>query len=60
MSDIIGKDIITLRHSLDRRKGVYFSVRIENSNLDQNVEVAGIDYRIGALDSRGILSAGKT
>jgi len=60
LSDIIGKDIVTLRHSLDRRKGVYFSIRIENNNLDENVEVAGLDYRVGALDSKGILSAEKT
>ena len=60
IDDTIGKDIITLRHSLDRRKGVYFSIRIENSNLDENVEVAGLDYRVGALDNKGILSAGKT
>lgn len=60
VDDLVQKDIVTLRHSLDRRKGVFFSVRIENSNLDQNVEVAGIDYRIGGLDSKGIKSASKT
>jgi hypothetical protein len=60
LDDLVGKDIITLRHSLDRRKGVYFSIRIENSNLDQNVEVAGLDYRVGGLDSKGIKSASKT
>jgi hypothetical protein len=59
-SDLVQKDIITLRHSLDRRKGIYFSIRIENSNLDENVEVAGLDYRIGGLDSKGIKSADKT
>lgn len=58
--DEVQKDVITLRHSLDRRKGVYFSIRIENSNLDQNVEIAGLDYRIGGLDSKGIKSASKT
>jgi hypothetical protein len=60
IDDLIPKDVITLRHSLDRRKGVYFSIRIENSNLDQNVEVAGVNYRVGGLDSRGIKSATKT
>jgi hypothetical protein len=59
-NDLVQKDVITLRHSLDRRKGVYFSIRIENSNLDQNVEIAGLDYRVGGLDSRGIKSASKT
>lgn len=58
--DSVQKDVITLRHSLDRRKGVYFSIRIENSNLDQNIEPAGLDYRIGGLDSKGIKSASKT
>jgi hypothetical protein len=58
--DEVQKDVVTLRHSLDRRKGVYFSIRIENSNLDQNVEIAGVDYRVGGLDSKGIKSASKT
>lgn len=58
--DEVKKDIITLRHSLDRRKGVYFSIRIENNNLDENVEIAGVDYRVGGLDSKGIKSASKT
>jgi len=60
LDDLVQKDVVTLRHSLDRRKGVYFSIRIENSNLDQNVEVAGLDYRVGALDTKGIKSASKT
>lgn len=58
--DPVQKDVITLRHSLDRRRGVYFSIRIENSSLDQNIEPAGLDYRIGGLDSKGIKSASKT
>jgi hypothetical protein len=58
--DDIARDLITLRHSIARRKGVYFSIRIENTALDESVEVAGLDFRVGALDSKGIKSASQT
>lgn len=58
LSDTISKDITSVRHSVDRRRGVYFNIRIENTALDQPLEIAGVDYKVGGLSDRGILSAG--
>jgi hypothetical protein len=60
IDDLVQKDVVTLTHNIGRRKGVYFSIRIENSSLDQNVEIAGLDYQIGGLNSEGIKTASET
>jgi hypothetical protein len=54
------KSIVTIRHDVGRRRGVYFSMRVENATIDEAIEVAGLDYRVGGLDNKGILSAGAT
>jgi hypothetical protein len=60
IDDLVQKDVVTLTHNIGRRKGVYFSIRIENGSLDQNIEIAGLDYQIGGLNSEGIKTASET
>lgn len=57
LSDLVGKDIASVRHSVDRRRCVYFNIRIENNGLDENIEIAGVDYKVGGLSDKGILQA---
>lgn len=60
LDDIVGSSIITLRHDIGRRRGVFFSIRIENEKIDESLEIAGLDYRVGALDNKGIRAAAQT
>jgi hypothetical protein len=60
ISDTVQKSGTTVAHSAERQRGVYFGVRIENSGIDEPIEVAGIDYRVGALSDKGILQAAQT
>lgn len=60
LADTIGDYIVTVRHKLDRRRGVYFSIRILSNGLDESMEIAGIEYKVAALTDRGILQASQT
>jgi hypothetical protein len=60
LSDLVGRDVVTIRHDTGRRRGLYFSIRIENSGMDENMEVAGIDCEVGGLSNKGILQAAQT
>ena len=61
LGDTIPRDVITVRHNTNRRRGVYCSVQISNNALYESTEVAGIEYRVASLGSpRGILQAAKT
>lgn len=60
VSDVIYKNIVSIRHSLSRRRCVYISAQISNTALDESVEIAGIDYRVGGLSNHGTLSAADT
>lgn len=54
------RSIATIRHSVGRRRCIYFSVRLENGTIDENVEIAGIQYIVGGLTSKGITQAAQT
>lgn len=58
--DRIQKAIETISHSVSRRKGTYFNVQIMNATIDENLEVAGIDYKVGGLSNKGQLQADQT
>lgn len=60
MGDIISQDIVTISHNTDRRRGVFFQVRINNSTIDENVELAGVSLVVGGLNSNGIVNAAQT
>lgn len=54
IDDTIVKLIDTVAHSLGRRRAIYFSVQITNSTLDENIEIAGIDFKVAGLKDNGI------
>lgn len=60
IDDMVGKKITSIRHNVGRRRCEFMSVQIENTAMDENVEVAGIDFVVGGLDSKGIRQAGQT
>lgn len=60
LSDAAARDIVTIGHNTSRRRGVYFQIRFENTNIDENVEIAGLDFNVGGLSERGILQASQT
>lgn len=60
IDDHIGQDIQSIRHNVRRRRGVYFSIQIQNVEIDQSLEIAGISYNIAGLTPKGILQAAQT
>lgn len=60
LGDIVQQLVKTIVHQTERRRGVYFSIQITNSTINETVEIAGIDYRIGGLTDKGLVSAGQT
>lgn len=59
--DINGRDVLTAQHTTSRRKGVSFSVQLENSERLQGVEIAGVEYRVGIMgDGQGVIQAEET
>lgn len=56
-SDTIGRDITSIMHTLGRRRGIYLSISVGNDTLDESIEVAGIDFQVGGLQTKGILEA---
>jgi hypothetical protein len=60
MSDAVTKAIDTVMHSFSRRRAIYFNLQIVNSTIDENIEIAGIDYKVGGLTNKGITQAAET
>lgn len=60
LDDSSNQAIYPVAHSPKERRAIYFSVRIENGAIDQNIEVAGIGCRVGGLETAGILEAEAT
>jgi hypothetical protein len=57
IDDVPGQDILSVRHKTDRRKGIYFQVRVECSSLDEHLEVAGLSLKVGGMSERGVRQA---
>lgn len=60
IDDFPARDIVQIEHDTDRRRGCYFAVRVENSQIDEDLEVAGLDYRVGGLTEKGTVQARQT
>lgn len=60
LSDQVQKDIVPIRHDMSRRRCVYMQLRLENTGIDENIEIAGIDWKIGGLSDKGITQAAQT
>lgn len=57
ISDSTSQQIFPVLHTTDRRRGVYFGIEVVNDGLDEGIEVAGLDCRIGGLSTKGIATA---
>lgn len=60
LSDTIGNSVVPILHKLDRRRGVFFNVRIFNTGIDESLEIAGLNYKVAALTDKGIQQAAQT
>lgn len=60
LSDDVGGKVATVAFSPNRRKCVYFQLKVENSTKDEALEIAGVDLRVGGLTEEGITSAAQT
>lgn len=60
IDDSVSQSVVSIAHNVSRRRSVYFSTRITNSTIDENLEIAGVDYRVGGLQDKGILQAAET
>lgn len=56
-SDVVAKDITSILHTISRRRGSYLSLEVANDTMDESIEVAGIDFLVGGLQTKGILEA---
>lgn len=59
-STTAAQDVVTIRHSLVRRRCVYMTVKISNNGLDEALEIAGMSYVVAGLNSKGITQAANT
>jgi hypothetical protein len=60
LSSTAGQAVVSVLHSIGRRRCIYMSVKIVNSAIDENVEVAGMSYVVSGLTSAGIKQAAET
>ncbi|NIM44030.1 MAG: hypothetical protein GTO54_00065 [Nitrososphaeria archaeon] len=60
LSDEQGDKVKTISFSPNRRKLVFFQLKLKNTAKDEIVEVAGVDLRIAGLTDEGITQAANT
>lgn len=58
--DFVSRKVVNVRHSVGRRKCIYMAIRIENGMIDENIEIANIEYVVGGLTAKGITEAAQT
>lgn len=52
--------IYTVQFTLNKTKAIYFQVRLQNSTIDEQVELTALDWRVSGLTERGIRQAAST
>ena len=60
VSTRVTQQLSVIQFTADRRKGVYFQLRISNSNLDEGLNVAGISLMVKGLSATSIQQARDT
>lgn len=61
LSDANDSKVVSMRHSLGRRRLLYLQPRWTNSTIDEPVELAGMSFGVASLDpGKGILEAADT
>jgi hypothetical protein len=59
-STTASQEVVTIRHSLVRRKCIYMTIKISNDGIDEALEIAGMSYVVSGLTSKGITQAANT
>jgi hypothetical protein len=54
------KKLVTIRHSVGTRRGTYFQLQVKNTNIDEDLELVGINLRVAPLTERGLIDAADT
>jgi hypothetical protein len=57
VDDSLAKSVVSIAHSVTRRRGTHFGIKVSNDGIDESVEVVGIDFRVGGLTDKGLLKA---
>jgi hypothetical protein len=60
LSTVSGQEIVSIMHSIGRRRCMYMAVRITNIGRNENVEIAGISYSVAGLSTAGVKQAAET
>ena len=60
LGSIAGQDVVSIAHSFPKRRCIYMAVKIINSGIDENVEIAGFSYTVAGLSGAGVKQAGET
>lgn len=57
LSDVSNQKVESIRFVTNRRKCLYLQLRLTNGNMDEPVEVAGIEYRVAGYSDKGTTEA---
>ena len=60
LSDVNGDRISSIKFRIDRRKGQYIQARVQNSTIDEPVELTHIDFKAAPMKYRGTTEAPDT
>lgn len=60
IDDHIGVDVVPIRHSVERRRGLYFAILVQNVGIDEAIDIAGIIYNVAGLTTKGVKQAAQT
>ena len=52
--------VFSVQFSIDRRKGIYFQIKMTNSAIDEPVELTSMDIRVSGLSDKGTTQAAST
>jgi hypothetical protein len=54
------QQLAVIQFMSNKRKGVYYQLRISNANLDQGLQINGVSVAVAAIGSEGIIQARET
>lgn len=60
LSDVAGDKMVSITSTLPDKKCQYLQLMYENSEIDEGIELAGIDFRVTALNHGGMVEARDT
>jgi hypothetical protein len=60
LGTVAGQDIVSIMHTIGRRRCIYIAIKITNNGINDNVEIAGISYTVSALSGAGVKQAAET